>query len=382
VTTLLLWIALVLVLGLGWWYWRRPASRPVSLPAHTTPRVRTASPAQPAPLTSAGLALATPAPVILIEPAPPELAALVWRREDDLDASQRQALVSAVRNIPRPPGSLQRLLSPDFVAHASSAELSELVMGDLMIAAKVLGNVNAPFYGLRHPVTNIGQAVTFLGMNSVRNICLSHLLAEAFGPRLASSQHVFDTIWKASAIASELSARLSKALNLPDQGGLSTQVVLGFVGHLASASLMPPAELADWLARDRLARTAHEQALLGLSAGEIGGLLLQSWTLPSALVAEVGDIHRLLVTPASAIHPARLSRLALSYLCSRLGERLALGQLRSLADYDPMQDLGADTHHLRGCLGHPELAGLNAALQAPELLGAVQLMLNNAPRAR
>jgi hypothetical protein len=77
----------------------------------------------------------------------------------------------------------------------------------------------------------------------------------------------------------------------------------------------------------------------------------------------------------------RLPRLALSYLCSRLGERLALGQLHSLVHYDPMQDLDLDTHHLRGCLSHPELAGLHAALQAPELLGAVKLMLNNAPQA-
>lgn len=316
-----------------------------------------------------------------IEPIPPELTALVWRREADLVPPQRDALLAAVRSIPRPPGSLQQLLSPEFVARAASAELSELVMAELLIAAKVLGNVNSPFYGLRHPVTNIGQAVTFLGMNSVRNICLRYMLAEAFKPQLASSQRVFDTIWKASAIASELSVRLSKALNLPDQGGLATQVVLSFVGHLAIASLMPPTELENWLSRSRVERTAHEQALMGLSAGEIGGLLLQSWALPDALITEVGDIGRLLVTPASAIPSVRLPGLALSYLCSRLGERLALGQLPSLAHHDLMQDLGPDTHHLRACLSHPRLAGLQAALQAPELLSAVQLMLNNAPQA-
>lgn len=266
------------------------------------------------------------------------------------------------------------------MARAVSAELSELVMAEPLITAKVLGTVNAPFYGLHRPVTGIGQAVTFLGMNSVRNICLQYMLAEAFKPKLASSQRVFDTVWKASAIASELSVRLGKALNLPDQGSLATQVVLGFVGHLATASLLPPGELERWLSCDRVERAVHEQRLIGLSSGEIGALLLKSWALPDELVAEVAAISRLLVTPASAIESARVPRLALSYLCSRLGERLALGQLHSLTGYDPMQELGPDTHHLRGCLAHPELAGLHAALQAPELNTALQLMLNNAPR--
>ena len=150
-------------------------------------------------------------------------------------------------------------------------------------------------------MNGVGQAVTFLGMNTVRNICLQYMLAEAFKPRLATSQRVFDEVWKASAIASELSVRLGKALNLPDQGGLATQVVLGFVGHLATASLMPPAALENWLSRHRVDRTAHEQAVMDLSASEIGGLLLQSWSLPDALVADVGDIGRLLVTPVDRI---------------------------------------------------------------------------------
>ena len=145
---------------------------------------------------------------------------------------------------------MQQLLSPEFVARAGSAELSELVMAEPLIAAKVLGTVNAPFYGLHRPVTEVGQAVTFLGMNTVRSICLQYMLAETFKPAPGHARNACSTtVWQASAIASELSVRLGKALNLPDQGGLATQVVLGFVGHLATASLMPPAALEDWLSR-------------------------------------------------------------------------------------------------------------------------------------
>ena len=244
-----------------------------------------------------------------------------------------------------------------------------------LIAAKVLSTVNAPFYGLHKPVTGIGQAVTFLGMNTVRNICVQYMLAEAFKPRLATSQRAFDGIWRASAIASELCVRLSKALNLPDQGSLSTQVVLGFVGHLSAASLLPPKALDDWLELGRLERAQREQEAMSLSAGEVGGLLMQAWGLPEALVNNVRAIDRVLVTRPSQSPTAESPRLALCYLCARLGERLATGQISSLKRYDPFQDVGPDTFYLNEHLRNPMLRQLPAALASAEVQDALEQMM-------
>ena len=145
--------------------------------------------------------------------APPERAAFRWLKLDDLDTARQATLMNAIKGIPRRPESLQQLLSPEFVARARSGELSELIMTEPMIAAKVLSTVNAPCYGMHTPVTSIGQAVTFLGINMVRNICLQYILTEAFDPRQATSQKAFDSVWLASA--SELCVRLSRHSTCP-----------------------------------------------------------------------------------------------------------------------------------------------------------------------
>ena len=375
-------IVMILVAGLcavalAWWAFRRqPTNRASTAQATLKAAAPTAHPAS-RPV-AAGAAPAAPLEVsapVEQRPAPPELAAFQWLKVQDLDAQRRETLLEAIKGIPRPPHSLQKLLSPEFVARASSAELSELVMGEPLIAAKVLSTVNAPFYGLHKPVTGIGQAVTFLGMNTVRNICVQYMLAEAFKPRLATSQKAFDGIWRASAIASELCVRLSKALNLPDQGGLSTQVVLGFVGHLSAASLMPPDALNDWLSLGRLERAKREQTVMSLSAGEIGGLLMSSWGLPEPLVNGVRAIDRVLVTPTAPNDTVESARNAVSYLCARLGERLAQGQLQSLEGYNPFQDVCADTHHLNEHLRNPLLRNLPGALASAEVQEAMHQML-------
>ncbi len=267
--------------ALAWWAVRRPSPKPSLV--HRAP-IAAAPRADAKPFLPQDFVLAdAPAPDELPSEAPPELAAFQWRLAADIGPQQLAALLVAIKGIPRPPSSLQKLLSPEFVAHASSIELSELVMGEPLIAAKVLATVNSPLYGLLKPVTGMGQAVTFLGMTTVRNICVQYMLAEAFKPRLAHSQKAFDGIWRASTIASELCARLAKALNLPEQGALSTKVVLGFVGHLSSVALMPRETLDKWRFLGRLERAQLEQATMQLSAGEVGGLLMQSWGMPAAL---------------------------------------------------------------------------------------------------
>ena len=389
-SALLLWISLALALTMVvvWWTLRCSETRPAAGPESPAPVLKGALQTTDAP---SNQLLAAPAPPSM-EPIPPELASLNWRREADLTPPQRATLLASMADITRPPGPLLQLLSADFVARASTTELSDLVMAEPLVAAKLLGQVNAPLYGLRHPVTSIAQATALLGMDTVRSICVQYMLAQAFQPASPTRQRVLDILWRSSAIASELSIRLGKALNLPDQGSLPTRAVLGFVGPVATASLLPPDALGQWLTHPPAQRAAREQAMLGLSSGEIGGVLMASWKLPPTLIDEVCGASRLLGQPAEVADPATAPRLGLSYLCARLGERLSSGQLTSLAAHDVLQEQAADTHylrrylsqptlHLRSYLGHPAADRLQAALQSPALLAAVQRMLVPTPTA-
>jgi len=376
VSAFIIWITAVLAFALLWWAFRKRSTpvRAVSPPVNPVDVVTTGSasgalrmahPARPdlshnAPVTHSGWPVVTSAP-------PAELASLTWLRANDLDAGRREQLLQAIRGIPRPPSSLQQLLSPDFVAKADSTQLADLVMAEPLIAAKVLGAVNSPRYGLKRPISHLGQAVTFLGMNTVRSICLQYMLAEAFKPDLASAQQAFDAIWRWCSTASDLAVRLGKGMNLPNQGALSTQVVLGFVGQLAAASLMPPKALGPWMAADRIGRTHMEQERLGLNAGELGQLLLSTWSLPANLVEDVGASARVLVTPASQVDTTRAPWLGLASLCHHLGEHPQDAHLNESSDLAERLAGQAQGFHLASYLGHPALARLPAVLASSEV---------------
>src|SRR6218665_299734 len=194
------------------------------------------SPRRPAPT-------AAPPPVVqadTVAPAagiPAERAGFQLVNVEALPAAHLQSLLTELRSMPRPPRALHQLVSPEFLGKASSAELSELVMGEPVVAARVVATVNSPFYGLQRPVSSIGQAVTFLGLNSVRGICLQYMLDESFKAGDPALKKHFDDLWRASSIASELCLNLAQKLQLAEPGVLATQLVLSFLGRFASPTL-------------------------------------------------------------------------------------------------------------------------------------------------
>jgi len=305
---------------------------------------------------------------------PAKLAEFSFLGRDSLTIEHRQALVAQLRTVPRPPLSLYKLVSAEFLDSATSSEISDLIMGEALIAAQVLARVNSPFYGLRTPVLSIGQAVTFIGLNAVRSICLRYMLAESFKATSVEHRLVFDRVLAASAMANEMCFTLSHQLNMPEQGSLVTQVVLSFLGHLAAVSLMPIDSLLWTDGNGLIERANAEQSQLGLSATEIGSLLMEEWGLPISLIQEVSEIDRILLLPVAAIEPSRGARLALCYLCARLGERLALGSLSNLAEVDLASDSSAEFFHLRAYLELPRLARLNEFLHSAELVKSIEHM--------
>jgi HD-like signal output (HDOD) protein len=344
-------------------------ARPVSAEVSDTMPAELARPTRPA--AAAATAMAPPGPV----------PGATWTDPDTLTETQAQAIVVTFRDLPRPPHLLSRLVSMDHLDAASSSELADLIVGEPLIAAKVLAAVNAPSYGLTRAVSGIGQAVTYLGLNAVRAICVRYTLMQSFRVDSEDRAARLQMLWQASALAGELTQYPAQRAALPNAGGLTSAVLLSFLGSLAVAAAVPRSQLALLPARDFVARSRAEQALLGLSAAGIGRLLMRQWELPEAIVTEVAGVENTLFAPVRA--DAAGLRLAFGYLCARLGERMASGELQGLQGLDlhALVDASDDVEMecLRPHLADPGFAALLQALQSAHVAKRVAALLPGRP---
>ena len=350
---------------------RRPADTapaPVArVGTHPPGAAPAAQPTSAEPARSAG---ARPPPA---EP-PSALAAFSLVRAVDLPADKAARYTSTFRDVPRPPRLLHQLLSPDFVNDASSAQLADLIRPEPLLAVKVLAAVNSPLYGLQRPVAGVDQAVVYLGVETVRSLCMQYLLMSSFKTDRPECQRLLDTVWAASAIASELAQRLAQQLGLEQRGALVSAVVLSFLGRLATVAATPAGILSTIPPRSLLERKDAEQRKLGLSASEIGRLLMTDWKLPAEVTADAADLDRLLAQAYPDPDSLRSNRLALGYLCARLGERLAHGELARLSDFDLDTDPSLELFHLPVHLDPIMQARLPRLLKDPALSQVVGRM--------
>ncbi len=308
---------------------------------------------------------------------PPELKDFRPVRSEDLSLERQKVTFAVFRKVPRPPKLLEQLLSPDFLNSASSAQLVDLIAAEPLIAAKLLAAVNSPMYALQRPATGIEQAVIYLGVNSVRSICLQYILINSFKPEDGARVRRLDTIWRASGLASEIAQHVSQEVLLEAPGTTTSAVVLSFLGQLAIAGAAPEALLSRIPQADLLSRSRAEQQNLGLGAAEIGRLLMMEWGLPPAIVRKAADIDTILTQPADGSDPDREARLALAYFCARAGERLADGRLAQLSGLELIDEDSADFFNFRSYLGHPVIRHLDAALKSPALAARIARMLES-----
>lgn len=308
---------------------------------------------------------------------PFELASL--KLDDPANTSEnniRLSLKKRLKEIPRPPRSFQQLLSPSFLATVTSEELANFIMGEPLIAAKVLARVNSPVYGLHRPVVQVGQAITFLGLNNVRAICVQYMLDDTFKADSAERQKIFDDIWNASTIASDLSFRIAQKLSMPNPGVISTQAVLSFVGHLAAAALLPLDIAASVSRAGMLERAKAEQEYLILPAGEFTRLLMETWELPDELIEGVSAVDRVLVTSLDKSKDIAITeQAALCYLSARLGELLVHGVIEPPLELRNWEEYGLDFFHLAHHLELPVFAQLRDAIRANDLNNVIKMML-------
>ncbi len=183
---------------------------------------------------------------------------------------------------------LLRLLSNDEVA---VKEIVGLIRADPALASELMRVVNSPLYGFPARISSIQNAVTLLGLQTVRGFALTVSMKGFLHTALRLD--LLRRIWRHSLACGMLCEQISAACS-PSQvsddraytaGLLHNVGRLGlFVAHpKAYAELLTAPANGDILERERNA--------FGLDHCEAGAWLAHSWGLPQDLEAVIASHH-------------------------------------------------------------------------------------------
>ncbi len=227
-----------------------------------------------------------------------ELQALLQRAlslRQRLDDESVRQLVGSLESLPSLPKLyselLDELLSPD----ASVRVVGRIIGKDVAMSAKVLQLVNSAFFGLRSEVTDLVQAASLLGLETIKSLVLMiGTISNTSDGRLPSSfsldeaaRHSMAVAARAQAIARTLTGDKHQVQNAFTAG------LLHDVGKLVLAANCRN-EYSKVLSRVNEGETTlweAEHAVFGSTHSEVGAYLLGLWGLPDAIVEAVAFHH-------------------------------------------------------------------------------------------
>jgi HD-like signal output (HDOD) protein len=96
-------------------------------------------------------------------------------------APNADELCARIRDISTLPHVALRVLEVANSPNSGPRELKQVMESDAALTTRVLRCVNSSAYALRTQISNLQHAVTYLGMQQVRNLALTASVSQLFG---------------------------------------------------------------------------------------------------------------------------------------------------------------------------------------------------------
>jgi HD-like signal output (HDOD) protein/CheY-like chemotaxis protein len=223
------------------------------------------------------------------------------KSEGPLHNERLKTLVCQMSRLPSIPSLYMQVMEKSSRPDSSVEEIGRVIGRDIGMTAQVLKLANSAFFGLPRPLSNAEEAVSYLGLDTIKSLVLSiHAFSQY--EKAGTGALKIESLWNHSTQVASLAKRIS-TLEGQDANAAKeafTSGMLHDIGKLVLAVNLPD----EYTEATRLARTGLEIALaeeqiFGANHADVGGYLIGLWGLPAAVVEAVALHH----CPSRSLHP-------------------------------------------------------------------------------
>jgi len=178
--------------------------------------------------------------------------------------------------------------------YVSNKAIADLIMKDQAMVVKILKLSNSALYGKREEIKNLTSAITYLGLETLRNIVLQIALVRMFR---FEHQKIPDfnpaTFWQHSIGTAYFSNLLENKLHLPHSEGFYIGGLLHDIGKVLIYQFYPQKfeEIVLLQIDDELSGIEAEEEILGANHAEIGGFLADKWKFDREIIEAIEYHH-------------------------------------------------------------------------------------------
>lgn len=232
---------------------------------------------------------------------------------NELNNDAVRRIVGRIDALPSPPTLIKRLNECLLNEDVDITNVAETASSDPAVTAKILQLANSSYFGVTRPVVDIEDAITLLGLSTVRDLAASSKLFEVLSSSLDAG-YLLEFELHANKVAQV--ARVLRPIPSVARDSFSA-AIMHDIGELVIAMGFPD-EHAEIVRRVKLGenRCDIEDEIFGLTHASVGAHLLRLWGLPPSVIEAVAWHHRgpqLKPWEMNAVHSSYLAELIVEH---------------------------------------------------------------------
>ncbi len=245
---------------------------------------------------------------------------LKLREQHENKYEQSEIIQNILKNIPRLPIYVTKLIQLLLDEGASVKEITNLAKQDPSLVSQILKVVNSPYYGLKNKIADLNHAILYLGFNEVYQIIVSGGIQKTM-----PGSPEFRDLHQHSVIISQLAFEICQHYDKRYSSTMSTIGLLHDIGK--SIVLLLKKQNPKWALFIEMLQPAR-----------IGALLLKEWQIPTTVCEAIQYQDYPEFFPAETVpaeQRAFTAILALAHLCCDLcgGKRIEASEHPYITEY-------------------------------------------------
>jgi HD-like signal output (HDOD) protein/CheY-like chemotaxis protein len=259
-----------------------------------------------------------------------------------LDDEAIRGLVGGIGELPSAPRVFTALSNALADPDRALADVAGILEQDVAMCAKVLQLVNSSFVGLGRRMTNIRDAVVYLGARTLKQLVLSVEVFRVFPTTAARRGFELDELQRHSLLTAQVARRIVPGRDAAEDAFAAG--ILHDIGLLILATHVPEriAEAVDLAREKAIPLFRAEAGLWGVTHAEAGAYLLGLWGLPYPVVEAVAHHHQPRRVPHEGLGVLDAVHLADALACEAR-PWLVQDADRVLDDTEYLASIGADS---------------------------------------
>ncbi|QQS36952.1 MAG: HDOD domain-containing protein [Ignavibacteriales bacterium] len=225
---------------------------------------------------------------------------------------EKVSIVSNLPSLPKLYHDLENELNSNTV---SLKKIGNIISQDLSMTAKILQMVNSAFFGLPQAISDIIQAVSYLGVDTIKSLVLFHHLFTTYD-KDEEMTNSLKALWSHSLYIANISKKIL-SLKVSNAQQVENAFIAGMLHDIGKLILLQIPEYKEKILElnnlSGMQIREIEEQLFDTDHAIVGGYLLGLWGLPDVIVeaaafhhipSSVGETNFSIL---SAVHLAHLS---------------------------------------------------------------------------